>query len=82
MGYGQSMYRTTFRILETHDEHFCETALFNYHWSLHGLDLPDPVLKKVYREKAPPMIDLKCASIPSRNAVSFRSVHLYAEAES
>jgi hypothetical protein len=30
------MYRVTFRILETLDEHFYETDMFSYHWSLNG----------------------------------------------
>ncbi len=46
------MYRVTFRILETADEHFYEKALFNYHWAYYGFDLPDGVLKKIYRENA------------------------------
>ncbi len=51
MGFDESMYRTTFRILETEDEHFYST-LFGYHWYLNGFNLPDPVLKKVYHENA------------------------------
>jgi predicted TIM-barrel fold metal-dependent hydrolase len=46
------MYRITFRILESQDEHFYEIDQFNYHWPLNGLGLPDSVLKKVYRENA------------------------------
>jgi hypothetical protein len=42
------MYRTTFRILETADEHFYERELLDYHWPLHGLDLSDETLKKIY----------------------------------
>ena len=52
MGRGKAMYLVTFRILETEDEHFYETDLFNYHWPLHGLDLPDAVLKKIYSRNA------------------------------
>lgn len=52
MGTDPGMYRTTFRILETADEHFYEIAQFNYHWPLYGLNLPADVLKKVYRETA------------------------------
>jgi uncharacterized protein len=52
MGRGKAMYLVTFRILETEDEHFYETDLFNYHWPLHGLGLPDPVLRKVYARNA------------------------------
>jgi hypothetical protein len=46
------MYRTTFRILETMDEHFYEREQFGYHWSLNGFGLPDASLKRVYRETA------------------------------
>ncbi|MHB2147948.1 amidohydrolase family protein [Calditrichota bacterium LG25] len=46
------MYRVTFRILETADEHFYEKNLFNYHWAYYGFDLPDAVLKKLYRQNA------------------------------
>ncbi|MBN1806163.1 MAG: amidohydrolase family protein [Sedimentisphaerales bacterium] len=52
MGFGREMYRTTFRILESSDEHFYAWNYFSYHWPLHGLDLPDEVLRKVYRENA------------------------------
>lgn len=50
MGMEGSMYETTFRILETDDEHFYEHDLFGYHWALHGLGLDDEVLKKVYAD--------------------------------
>jgi predicted TIM-barrel fold metal-dependent hydrolase len=46
------MYRVTFRILETADEHFYAAHLRNYHWPLYGFELPDEVLKKLYRENA------------------------------
>jgi uncharacterized protein len=52
MGMDPSMYKTTFRILETDDEHFYEHDLFGYHWSLHGLHLDDETLRKVYGENA------------------------------
>ena len=52
MGYNQHMFSTTFRILETSDEHFYAHDLFDYHWPLHGFALPDNVLKKVYVENA------------------------------
>jgi len=54
------MFRITFRILESHDEHFYgwEMGLdgasggFSYHWPLYGLGLPDEILKKVYGDNA------------------------------
>ncbi len=52
MGRARAMYLTTFRVLETEDEHFYDWDLFTYHWPLHGLGLPDPVLKKVYSKNA------------------------------
>ncbi len=52
MGFDSSMYKVTFRILETADEHFYEIDLFDYHWPLYGLNLKDEVLKKIYKENA------------------------------
>ena len=52
MGYDLHMYATTFRILESNDEHFYETELFDYHWPLYGFGLKDRVLKKIYRDNA------------------------------
>ncbi len=52
MSFNQAMYRTTFRILESGDEHFYETELFGYHWPLYGLGLPKQVLKKLYHDNA------------------------------
>jgi uncharacterized protein len=52
MGFDKPMYRVTFRILESLDEHFYEVEQFSYHWSLNGLGLSDAVLKQVYRENA------------------------------
>jgi uncharacterized protein len=46
------MYRTTFRILETDDEHFYPAFFVKYHWPMHGFALPDEVLKKLYRDNA------------------------------
>lgn len=52
MGFDLPMYRITFRILESLDEHFYEIEQFSYHWSLNGLGLSDDVLRRVYRENA------------------------------
>jgi uncharacterized protein len=46
------MYRVTFRLLETEDEHFYPAYFRKYHWPMHAFALPDPVLRKVYRENA------------------------------
>ncbi len=52
MGVDKAMYRVTFRILESLDEHFYEIDQFSYHWSLNGLGLSDAILKQVYHENA------------------------------
>lgn len=46
------MYRVTFRILETEDEHFYPEFFSKYHWPHYGLGLPEEVLRKIYRENA------------------------------
>lgn len=50
MGFEDTMYQVTFRILESADEHFYEHSRFGYHWPLHGLALSDKALKKIYNE--------------------------------
>ena len=52
MGIDEHMYRTTFRILESADEHFYELGLFDYRWALYGLDLSDTTLRKIYSANA------------------------------
>ncbi len=52
MGMSSDMYRATFRILETADEHFYYPDQFSYHWALYGLNLPKEVLKKIYQTNA------------------------------
>ena len=60
MAYTRQMFRITFRILESQDEHFygwemgldATSGGFSYHWPLYGLGLPDQVLKKVYGDNA------------------------------
>ena len=46
------MYRVTFRLLETADEHFYPAYFRKYHWPMHAWALPDAVLKKIYRDNA------------------------------
>ncbi len=46
------MYETTFRVLQTNDEHFYAIDLTGYHWPLQGLGLSDEVLKKIYNGNA------------------------------
>ena len=57
MGYNPHMYRTTFRVLETEDEHFYEHSLFGYQWSLNGIGLSQQVLEKIYRTNAIRLFD-------------------------
>ena len=55
MPYTQPMFSTTFRIMESLDEHFYAQDVyfnFNYHWPLHGFGLPEDILRKMYRESA------------------------------
>jgi predicted TIM-barrel fold metal-dependent hydrolase len=52
MGFDPAMYRVTFRILESLDEHFYENEQFGYHWSLNGFGLSDAILRRVYRDNA------------------------------
>ncbi|GAA4413474.1 hypothetical protein GCM10023187_41800 [Nibrella viscosa] len=52
MGTSPGMYATTFRILETADEHFYDFDRFSYHWPLHGFGLDQIVLRKLYRLNA------------------------------
>lgn len=57
MGFNLNMYETTFRILETLDEHFYEHQIFGYHWPLNGFGLDQEVLRKIYRENATRLLD-------------------------
>ncbi|MGD0538729.1 MAG: amidohydrolase family protein [Verrucomicrobiota bacterium] len=59
MGRGKQMYLTTFRILETEDEHFYDWDLFTYHWPLHGFGLSDKILKKVYSRNAERILQVR-----------------------
>ncbi len=55
MPYNARMFGTTFRILESNDEHFYERDQYfnyNYHWPLNGFGLPDSVLKSLYHDNA------------------------------
>jgi predicted TIM-barrel fold metal-dependent hydrolase len=51
-GYSLNMYRNTFHIWETLDEHFYAWDVSNTPWPLSGLGLSDVTLKKLYRENA------------------------------
>ena len=49
-GFQDTGMRGSFRIFETDDEHFYDWPQF--HWPQHGINLPDPILKKLYRDNA------------------------------
>lgn len=51
------MFRMTYRVLETRDDHFYLTDLVGYKWPMYGLGLNDTVLKKIYRDNALKIID-------------------------
>lgn len=61
MGFDAPMYRITFRILESLDEHFYEIDQFSYHWPLNGLGLNDEILKQVYHENAAKLLASRIA---------------------
>jgi predicted TIM-barrel fold metal-dependent hydrolase len=52
MGFDKTMYKVTFRILESLDEHFYENEQFVYHWALNGFGLNDTILQQVYHDNA------------------------------
>ena len=51
-GYSLPMYRNTFRIWETLDEHFYAWDVANTRFALSGVGLSDSTLKKLYRDNA------------------------------
>ena len=51
-GYSLRMYRNSFHILETSDEHFYAWDVSNTRWCLYGLGLSDSTLRKLYRNNA------------------------------
>ena len=61
MGFDQEMYRITFRILESRDEHFYETDQFSYHWPLYGFGLNDEILQRVYHDNAAKLLPARAA---------------------
>ena len=64
MGRAKEMYLTTFRILETEDEHFYDWEQFSYHWPLSGFGLSDRILKKVYSENAEKILKRRVTTKP------------------
>jgi predicted TIM-barrel fold metal-dependent hydrolase len=60
MGFDKQMYRGTFRILETLDEHFYDEE-YGYHWALSGFGLSDDILKQLYRDNALKILEHRSA---------------------
>ena len=58
LNYEKEMDKTTFRILESADEHFYKVDLFTYHWPLYGLSLTDKALQKIYSGNAKKIMKL------------------------
>ena len=50
--YKKEEYYTNFRVLESDDEYFDYFRKRHAFWKMYGLNLPDPVLKKIYYENA------------------------------
>ena len=50
--YDRDEYNAYFRVLETPDEYFDYYRKRHAHWKIYGLDLPDPVLRKIYYRNA------------------------------
>ena len=50
--YKKDEYYTYFRVLESDDEYFDYFRKRHAFWKMYGLNLPDPVLKKIYYENA------------------------------
>jgi predicted TIM-barrel fold metal-dependent hydrolase len=51
-GYSLPMYRNTFHIWETQDDHFYAWEVQNNRWCLYGIGLSDSALRKLYRDNA------------------------------
>lgn len=50
LDYADTIYAMSFRLLESADDHIYNHAFSKFHWPLYGLDLPEPVLRKLYRD--------------------------------
>jgi predicted TIM-barrel fold metal-dependent hydrolase len=68
MHFNMRMYRLTFRILESEDEHFYDWDNFSYHWPLYGFGLDDKILKKVYKDNALKIINGRVTASAAMNS--------------
>jgi hypothetical protein len=68
----EEMYRNHFRWLETPDEYFDYWGSPRQgRWKIYGLDLPDPVLRKIYYQNAENIFSqFKGLSIPGKSRAS------------
>jgi predicted TIM-barrel fold metal-dependent hydrolase len=74
MRFNTGMYRLTFRILESEDEHFYAWDTFSYHWPLYGFGLDEKILKKVYRDNALKIIGGKASAAAASSSVLITDV--------
>jgi uncharacterized protein len=45
-----TIYNMSFRLLESADDHIYDLSFSKFHWPLYGLNLPDHILRKLYRD--------------------------------
>jgi predicted TIM-barrel fold metal-dependent hydrolase len=57
--YNPKEYATYFRVLETDDEYFPYYKRYHAFWKMYGLDLPKPILEKLYWKNAARLVGLK-----------------------
>ena len=50
LDHATTIYQTSFRLMESADDHFYDHDFSKFHWPLYGLNLPDRVLQKIYRD--------------------------------
>jgi predicted TIM-barrel fold metal-dependent hydrolase len=62
--YEPSEYRAYFRVLETADDSFPYYRRRHAFWKIYGLDLPDPVLRKLYSENARQLVPRLAGGAP------------------
>jgi predicted TIM-barrel fold metal-dependent hydrolase len=60
--FGDKLYEIYFRFLETSDEYFDYAPAKvppQGRWRIYGINLPDPILKKVYNQNAARLLGIK-----------------------
>ena len=62
------MYRSTFRLMETADEHIYDG--YSYHWANSAWDLSDEALEKVYRTNALKLLSERAVSVASSKSTA------------